>query len=202
MLLPTIYLPLEPVLYYMICHSQFWIIQKLNTHKSVRINRTLVVKSHNIIDITWLQAISSACSDIQSGQVFRPIFLTGFFAFLRLSNIAPHSLRSFDPSRHLTGEDVFFSKKFVKILLKWSKTMQTRGKVVFLSLPKLSDHLICPFRALRSLFKAYPMSSETSLFQINSSQGSNPVTDSNVRKTLKNININLGSVQVFHFSRL
>ena len=36
------------------------------------------------------------------------------------------------------------------------------------------------------------MSSETSLFQINTSQGSNPVTDSNVRKTLKNINIKLG----------
>ena len=70
--------------------------------------------------------------------------------------------------------------------------MQTRDKVVFLSLPKLSDHLICPFRALKSLFKAYPMSSETSLFQINTSQGSNPVTDSNVRKTLKNINIKLG----------
>ena len=70
--------------------------------------------------------------------------------------------------------------------------MQTRNKVVFLSLPKLSDHLICPFRALKSLFKAYPMSSETSLFQINTSQGSNPVTDSNVRKTLKNINIKLG----------
>ena len=74
--------------------------------------------------------------------------------------------------------------------------MRTRNKVVFLSLPKLSDHLICPLRALRSLFKAYPMSSETSLFQINTSQGSNPATVSNVRKTLKNI-ISWGSSQVF-----
>ena len=88
------------------------------------------------------------------------------FAFLRLSNIVPHFLGSFDPSRHLTGKDVFFSKKFVKILLKWSKTMQTRDKVVFLALPRLSDHLICPFGALKSLFKAYPMSSGTFSFRL------------------------------------
>ena len=136
-----------------------------------------MVKSHNIIDITWLQAISSACSDFQSGQVFRAIYFTGLFC--------------------ISTTLQYCTSLIVKIILKWSKTIQTRDKVVFLSLPKLSDHLICPFRALKSLFKAYPMSSETSLFQINTSQGSNPVTDSNVRKTLKNINI---KSRFFHFS--
>ena len=55
-------------------------------------------------------------------MVYRAVFLTGFFAFFRLSNLAPHSLSSFDPSRHLTGHDVFFTKKISKLLIKWSKT--------------------------------------------------------------------------------
>ena len=70
--------------------------------------------------------------------------------------------------------------------------MQTRDRVVFLSLPKLSNRLICPFRVLKSLFKEFPMSATTSLFQIPTSLGSNPVTDSKVRKILKKINIKLG----------
>ena len=53
----------------------------------------------------------------------------GFFAFLRLSNLAPHAIASFDFTRHLTGEDIFFTKKFVKVLIKWTKTNQNRDKV-------------------------------------------------------------------------
>ena len=160
--------------------------------KSLMINRPMSVASRSIIDLTWLRAISQACSQFPAGPVFRAIFVIGFFALLRLSNLSPHSLKTFDPSRHLTGEDVFFCKKYVKILIKWTKALQTRDKVQFLTLPKLSDKLICPFRAIKALFDIYPMSAHTSLFQIHSSKGAIPVTDSRVRKTLKAININLG----------
>ena len=56
-----------------------------------------------------------ACLDLSDGVVYRAVFLTGCFAFFRLSNLAPHSPSSFDPSRHLIGHDVFFTNKFVKI---------------------------------------------------------------------------------------
>ena len=160
--------------------------------KSLKINRPLAVKSHNLIDISWLTSISAECSNLPSASVYRAIFLTGFFGFLRLSNLAPHSLAAFDPSRLLMGQDVFFSKKHVKILIKWSKTMQTRDKVTFITLPRLKDSRICPHRALKSLFDLYPMSSQTSLFQISGPSGLNPVTDSRVRKALKRVNVNLG----------
>ena len=75
--------------------------------------------------------------DLTHGVVYRTGFLTGFFPFFRLSNLAPHSLSSFDPSRHLTGHDVFFTKKFVKLLIKWSKTIQSRDTVQCITLPKL-----------------------------------------------------------------
>ena len=159
--------------------------------KSLKINSPMSVKLHNLIDITWLKAISQACSDITAGQVFRAIFLTGFCVFLRLSKILPHSLQAFDPSRHFTGKDVFLSKKFVKILIKCTKTMQTRDKIQVLTLPKLSDTIMCPFSALKSLFDLYPMSPHTSVFQIQTNLSLNPVTDSSVRKTLKAINVKL-----------
>ena len=159
--------------------------------KALKINRPLKVKSNNVITIPWLIEISKACEGFTCGLIYRAALLLGFFAFLRLSNLAPHSLAGFDPTRHLTGEDVFFTKKHAKVLIKWSKTIQTRDKVQCLTLPKLKNKIICPYRALKAIFKAYPMSSDLSLLQLPSQQGLNPMTDSRVRKFFKRINIAL-----------
>ena len=159
--------------------------------KSLKTNRPLTLRAHNLIDLTILRRISLACLDLPHGVVYRAVFLTGFFAIMRLSNLAPHSLVTFDRSRHLTGHDVFLTKKFVKILIKWSKTIHTRGKVQCITLPKLQDQWGCPFRALKELYQLYPMSSVSSLFQLPYPEGFLPLTDSRVRKTLKIINLKL-----------
>ena len=161
--------------------------------KSLKINRPLTLTSHNIIDLHSLERISSACQDFNCGQVLRAVFLkTGFFGFCRLSNLAPHSLSGFDPSRHLTGQDLFFTTKLVKILIKCSKTIQTRDSVQVVSLPKLSNKLICPFRALKALGSLYPMSADHSAFQVKMQSGWQPLTDSKIRKCLKSMNMTLG----------
>ena len=163
--------------------------------KSPKINSPLTLTSHNLIDLHILGRISTACLDLPHRVVYRAIFLTAFFAFMRLSNLAPHSLPTFGPSRHLTGHDVFFTKKFAKLLIKWSKTLKPETKFSVLQETigvQLQDHCICPVRALKELFRLYPMSSHSSLFQLTSSLGSSPVTDSRVRKTLKTLNLKLG----------
>ena len=132
--------------------------------KALRVNRPLSVKSHNIISLDTLALISSACKDFSSGVVCRAVFLVAFFGFFRLSNLAPHAILSFDETRHLTGHDIFFTKHFVKVLLKWTKTIQTRDRVQCVTLPRLHDKRICPYAALKALFKTYPMSSKSSLF--------------------------------------
>ena len=159
--------------------------------KSLRINRPVVVMPHNIITISRLIDISLACDLVTSPQVLGAAFLLGFFAFFRLSNLVPHAVGEFDFTRHLTGDDIFFTSKYAKVL-KWSKTIQTRDRVQCLTLPKLSNRSICPYTALRQFFKLYPMSGVTPLFQIQKSQGLHPLTDSRVRKPLKQINIHLG----------
>ena len=80
----------------------------------------------------------------------------------------------------------------MKLLIKWSKTFQTRDKVQCVTLPKLQDSVICPYAALKTLFRLYSMSPQTSLFQLHTTLGSNPLTDSRVRKTLKTLNSILG----------
>ena len=92
--------------------------------KSVKINRAIVVAKKHIIDLAMLNYIVNHCDTVYLGSVFKAVFLLAFFGFLRLSNIAPHSLTSFDSSRHLCAGDLIFTKKFLKVILKWSKTIQ------------------------------------------------------------------------------
>ena len=99
---------------------------------------------------------------------------------------------TFDPSRHLTGQDLFFTKNLVKVLIKWSKTIQNRDAVQVISLPKVSNRVICPYKALRALFRLHPMTEIHSVFQVKMPSGWQPLTDSRVRKALKSINMALG----------
>ena len=163
--------------------------------KALIINWQLSVKSHNIISLDRLALISTACKDFSSGLAYRAVFLVAFFGFFRLSNLAPHAILSFDDTRHLTGDDIF-TKHFVKVLLKWTKTMQTRDRVQCVTLPRLHDKRICA--ALKALFRTYPMSSNSTLFQISTTRGYITLTDSRVRKTLKSINQALGLNPSFH----
>ena len=89
--------------------------------KSLKINRPLSITHHNIVDIPMLRHMCDVALTLPGGQIYKAIILMDFFAFLHLSNLCPHSITSFDPSRHLTGADLVFTKQYVKV--KWSKTM-------------------------------------------------------------------------------
>ena len=101
--------------------------------KSVKINRPLAAVYHNIFDIPMLKRMACKALPLPGGQVLKAIILTGIFAFLHLSNMCPHSSSAFDPSRHLTGHDLIFTKTFVKIMIKGPK----RDAVQIITLPKL-----------------------------------------------------------------
>ena len=80
--------------------------------KSVKINRSIEVAKKHIIDLTMLNDTVAQCDNMYLGEVFKAVFLLAFFGFLRLSNIAPHSLTSFDSSRYLCAGDLIFTKHF------------------------------------------------------------------------------------------
>ena len=49
----------------------------------------------------------TCCDSLYMGQVYKTLFLLAFFGFFRLLNLCPHSLNSYDYTRHLAGADVF-----------------------------------------------------------------------------------------------
>ena len=101
------------------------------------------------------------------GPIFKAIFLVAFFGFFRLSNLAPHSFSSFDISRHLAAGDIFFSKKIVKILVKWTKTLQTHDQIKIISLPNLGKSPLCPYHALERSFFCITLQRMNPFFSIN-----------------------------------
>ena len=74
--------------------------------KSVRINRPLQPQILLTLDVPLLEKIIHVCYQFQHPPVFQALYSFCFFSFLRLSNILPHSVATFDPSRHLCRANV------------------------------------------------------------------------------------------------
>ena len=92
--------------------------------KSLRLHRPMALPKRNIIDINTLKKMVLLCNQFSDPWV---VILTAFFGFFRLSNIAPHAKAEFDSTKHFTGGDLFFLQNEVRLLLKWSKTIQFRS---------------------------------------------------------------------------
>ena len=73
--------------------------------------------------IQQLENIIAMCDMLLNAVVFKAVYLVAFCSFLRVSNLLPHSIKSFDPTRLLAIGDLFFSQDGVTILIKWSKTL-------------------------------------------------------------------------------
>ena len=124
--------------------------------RSVQMNRPITVSIPSIIDIPMLHIIISTCDTIYMGQVFKALYLLAFYSFLRLSNIVPHAIHQFDPSRHLARGDIFLGKSSGKVLIKWSKTIQNRDRIKTIDLPFLAHSHLCPIMTLKVLLALVP----------------------------------------------
>jgi hypothetical protein len=70
-----------------------------------------------------------------------------FFGFFRLSNLAPLSVATFDPTRDICRQDIFVFADHLQILIKWSKTDQDMSHTWISRLYKVSDKFLCPVSA-------------------------------------------------------
>ena len=167
--------------------------------KSVKINRPLCPTRRNIMSLHTLRELIKACNSLESHFTYKAIFLMAFFGFLRISNLAPHAVSQFDPSRHLTPSDIVFKKSTMTVTLKWSKTMQTRDQVHTIVLPKLGSSILCPVKALKRAVAAYTPGTNDPLFQVVTTNGFQLVTESRLRKVLSRLNVKMG-LDAHHFT--
>ena len=77
------------------------------------------------------------------------------------------------------------------LCIKWSKTLQTRDRVHFLTLPCLNSTL-CPVRALKKAISVYKPTGNQPLFQIYSRPGWQVVLHRRIRKVLTKLNVKMG----------
>ena len=109
------------------------------------------------IDPRLLAAICRVCDNLSAmGIVLKLAFLVAFFGFLRQSNLAPPSPRTFDPSRHTTRGDVTVQAPGLVIRLKWSKTMQAAGTPVAIPIPAIPGHPLDPVAAYQAMLRQAP----------------------------------------------
>ena len=151
----------------------------------------------------YQKAILQCCDLTYMGQIFKAVYLTSFFSFLRLSNLVPHSTGQFSQLKHLARGDVVFSFDKVVILLKWSKTMQCNNGIKLITIPRISNSILCPVTALANLLTLTPKGSNLPLFQVKVNQNWVPLTDTKVRRHFSLIlnKLHLGPGYTFHTFR-
>ena len=92
----------------------------------------------------------------------------------------------------MTAGDIVFTKHFMKIILKWSKTNQFRDKVTIIYVPRIRGSNLCPYKVCRSAIKLYSPTQHKPLFQYPVGAKWKLLTDSRIRKCLFKLNIKLG----------
>ena len=63
--------------------------------KAVTLRTPFKPSLKSIIDVDTLQLLVRACDSTYMGQVFKAVYSLVFFSFLRLSNLVPHSVKTF-----------------------------------------------------------------------------------------------------------
>ena len=132
--------------------------------RSISINSQFSPSPKEIFDIKTIYFISLSCDILQDPVLFRTIFLVACYVFLRMSNIAPHSLSKFDPNKHFLRKDLIFGPPGAHLIIKWSKTLQSSKSYHVVQLPSISNIFLCPVRALKALINSIPLSDHSPLF--------------------------------------
>ena len=159
----------------------------------IKINRPLQPKAHTFVDIDLLTFLISLCDAFQDALVYKTLLLVAYFSFLRLSNLLPHTVGSFDPTRQLARGDILFSNEGVTLLIKWSKTLQSRSDIRTIPLPWLKNTPLCPVTSLQTLLQKQSGSSDQPVFWISRCHGLVPLNDFVTRKFLTRL------LHILHF---
>ena len=84
-----------------------------------------------------------------------------YYGALRQSEIAPMTMRTFDPSRHPTRGDLQVMGTLAKLHIKWAKNLQKVGQFKVVTLPILPDSPLCPVAAIEANIMEVPTVCDT-----------------------------------------
>ena len=151
---------------------------------SIAINSSFSPDPKGIFDLKTLALIIQTCDLLYDPPLYKAAFLLAFFAFLRMSNIAPHSKQKFQPHTHFLRQDIIFAPPGAHDLLKWTKTLQDRKAHHFVQIPEIPGNPLCPVQGLKDLLASRPLPPTHPLFA-HRGYPHYPVIDTSIRDALK-----------------
>ena len=107
--------------------------------RSISIHLRFQPTPRGIFDVKTLYAISLSCDYLSDPILFRAIFLCAFYAFVRISNVAPHSTAQFNPDKHFLRQDVIFAPPRAHLIIKWTKTLPDNKSHQVVQLPTIEN---------------------------------------------------------------
>ena len=128
-----------------------------------------------------LKAAFQHLASLQDPNLVRLAVLLMYIGFLRQSSICPQSIRTFDPTRHLSAGDVVITHNGLRVQVKWTKTIQSAADATALLLPPTKDPLVCPVKAYRDYQGTAPPPGSSSSPLLRQRDG-NPLTLPHLRK--------------------
>ena len=152
--------------------------------RAINITMDHCPKTHILVTPEVLYKICKVCDHItHMGVVYKCAFLFSNFGFLRRSNLAPLSQRTFNPKLNTCRGDIFHSHPGLVVLLKWTKTCQTRDRTALIPLPRVKGHPLCPVDAYHRMCQLIPTRSAND--PLLTSPRRRVVTASELNKVLK-----------------
>lgn len=98
--------------------------------------------------------VIAAAADPEGPSIVFAVVLK-FMTFLRQSNLAPRNKSAFDPSRHLTRQDILCRSDALIVAIKWSKSQQG-PTATSVAAPAKPGHILCPVAAFHNMLHHAP----------------------------------------------
>ena len=172
--------------FYQLDHQDIFYPSVTRYIRSISINSRFLPTPGGIFDVKTLYAISVSCDQLSDPPLFRTILLSAFYAFLRMSNVAPHSRSQFDPNRHFLRQDLIFGPSGAHLVIKWTKTLQDNKSHHAVQLPEIDNLYLCPVKAFKALMLTRKPPPNAPLFATNTPPF-HQIIDTQVRQALKTI---------------
>ena len=83
---------------------------------------------------------------------FWAVCLVVFFGLLQKANLLCKGSTQFNPSKQLRQRDIFANWA----INRWSKTIQFSQRILTIPLPRIDQHPLCPYTALKHAFNSVP----------------------------------------------
>ena len=118
-------------------------------------------RAKDAIPMKILRSVLFLIDNSQVGIAIKTAILLMYFGALRQQEVAPPSVKQYDPKKHPTRGDVRIRGDTIQMTVKWGKTMQRTNLKRIITLQAAPDSRVCPVAMLSQHYAHIPTASYT-----------------------------------------